>query len=383
MHILFLLNSDIRQEQRVNKEMATLRQAGHDVTLFYLPASPPEADTAGQLRPIHLWTRRLPKNLLFWMVKYAESVIRFALAGIWLKPHAVHCVDRLTLLPGMFIARILGVPYVYDTQEVWSEVNSVLNRPRRLWLAFERYAARRAFRVLVTDHFRLSLSSQILKLSPDRIAVLMNLPNRDLVSADCQRLLRADSGFADKTLLVYAGGIAPGRHIEECILALGHLPSTFALAIVGFGDSSYRSRLLKLACESGVSELVAMLPAVPWSSIPTYIRTADCAFAFYEKSSINNLYCSPSKLFDALLAGVPVVGTDNPLIVEVLTALDAGQTVSNVTPEAIARAVTTVVTRADSFPQRTRIAAMALDTYIWEKQESVLRDIYARQEGIR
>jgi hypothetical protein len=29
MHILVLLSSDIRQEQRVNKELATLRHAGH------------------------------------------------------------------------------------------------------------------------------------------------------------------------------------------------------------------------------------------------------------------------------------------------------------------------------------------------------------------
>ena len=384
MHILFILSSDIRQEQRVNKEMASLRQAGHAVTLLYLPASPQDVVVDDGAYPISLTSRWMPKNLAFWPIKYAESVIRFVLAGIHLKPDAVHCVDRLTLLPGICVARILGVPYVYDTQEVWPEVNSALNRPRWLWLAFERYAARRAFRVLVTDHFRRSLSADLLKLSPDRIVVLMNLPKRDHVCTDCQRHLRTDSGFADdKTLLVYAGGIAPGRHIEECILSLSHLAPSYTLAIIGFGDSGYRLSLQELACKNEVSHRVAILPPVPWSAIPSYIQAADCAFAFYEKSSINNLYCSPSKLFDALLAGVPVVGTDNPLIVETLAALDAGQTVSAVTPRSISRAVTEVVTRADLLQRRMRIAAMARKTYIWENQESLLHDIYARQEVSR
>jgi len=385
MRILFLLNSDIRQEQRVNKEMATLRRAGHFVSLVYLPAADAtaDADADATQHPVRIWTRRLPRNLAFWPLKYIECTIRLVRSAVRLKPQVLHAVDRLSLLPGLLTAQWLGIPLIYDTQEIWPEVNSALNRPRWLWLAFERYAARRTIHVLVTDRFRRDLTANLLRLPPERLTVLMNLPNREVVAALDRSDIRVESGFAGNALLVYAGGLSPGRHLEECIGALGRLPSQYALTLVGFGDPAYKRQLIELAGRLGVSDRVAMLPPVPWSAIADYIRSADCAFAFYEKSSINNLYCSPSKLFDALLAGVPVVGTDNPLIVEVLSALDAGQTVADVTPETIAQAVTAVMNCADGSKRRAHIAAMARDTYTWEHQESVLHGIYEQLECSR
>lgn len=382
MHILFLLHSDIRQEQRANKELETLLGAGHTLALIDFPLEglpPANLDGLCDHRPLRLWTRGLPKNQVFWPIKYFESLIRFLIQGLKTQPDVVHCVDRLTLPAGWAIARLTSVPFIYDTQEIWAEVKSALNRPRRLWLWIERSLGKLAYKVLVTDHFRRNIISEILQLNSADILVIMNLPKLSYLR-NGNRNIRIDSGFIDKKLIVYAGGLSGGRHLEESILALLDLPEMYALAFVGFGNDGYKRQLLDLAKEAGIASRFVILPAVRWSDIPEYIRSADCALALYEKLSINNLYCSPSKLFDAVIAGVPVVGTDNPLIVEVLCELDAGKTIDRVTPPAIAQAVKELLTDSNAKNRRACLAENARARYTWESQEQILIGCYTGME---
>lgn len=381
MNILFLLYSDISQEQRVNKELETLSEAGYKVTITDFPSNDfLVIDSYLYDRcPVRLWTRNLPKNCFFWFLKYLESVLRFVILGIKIKPDIVHCVDRLALIPGFIISRLLRIPYVYDSQEIWSEVNSVLNHPKWLWLWLERFLAKRASRVIVTDHFRLEILADILRLDRSYMFVLMSLPKLSS-SSFCSREIRDDSGFHDKMLAVYCGGISPGRHLEEIIKAFQLLPEEYVLAVVGFGSKEYNRHLQQLAEVSGLSGRYRMLSPVRWSEVSEYIRSADCAFALYEKNSMNNLYSSPSKLFDALVAGVPVVATDNPLILEVVEELAAGECIDQVIPKTIAQAVQNVCTRPNRMELRKHFEHIVREKYIWEKQSDQFVDFYTELE---
>jgi len=232
---------------------------------------------------------------------------------------------------------------------------------------------------MVTDNFRLKIIADILQLDASKMIVLMNLPKLSSLTKS-HRQIRKESGFLNKKLVVYAGGLSAGRHLEEIISAFRKLPETHALAYIGYGSEEYKACLIDLARDACVSSRFKILPPVRWSDIPEYISSADCALALYEKCSINNIYCSPSKLFDAVIAGVPVVGTNNPLIVEVLGELDAGETIGVGTPAAIAEAIDKLIARDNTKDRRAQIASAAIAKYTWERQEEVLVDLYAKLE---
>lgn len=371
MRILVLLKGDILREQRVCKQIETLRRAGHEIVLLTLPSEEYLAvrfEAVHETHAIRLTTRPLPKNLLFWPLKYLEMNWRFVREGLKLKPDVVHCVDRMTLQAGALIARKLGVPYVYDSEEIEAGVNSSANRPRWLWLWLERRLAQRAARVMVTDHFRRDITAELLQVPCSKIYVLMSLPHVPSPTKT-GRDVRSDCGNTASKLMVYAGAIKTGRHLEDIVHAVARLPEDYALAVVGYGTDNYLAQLRSLVEECRLQHRVFFLPPVKWSDVTEYIASADCSFAFYEKNSLNNLYCSPSKLFDAMMAGVPVVASDNPLVLEVVQENDAGICVPSVTPATIAEAVASLCSRPDLPELKRRTSQLSRQKYCWESQE--------------
>jgi glycosyltransferase involved in cell wall biosynthesis len=265
---------------------------------------------------------------------------------------------------------------IYDAQEIESGVRSSANWPPWFWLWFERTLAQRAARVLVTDDFRCAITTALLRLDPARVTVLMSLPRLASLRQSA-RGLRADCGWLDGRLIVYFGAIMPGRHFEEAIDALRILPAAYRLVLVGFGDPGYVDTLRQRGQQAQLGTRLAILPPVHWSELPDYIGGADCAYVLYRQDSLNNYYCSPSKLFDALVGGVPVVGTDNPLIRRTIKECDAGLCVTSVTPDSLAQAVRTLTERDDLAAMKTRLRVEARVRYSWEQQEQRLLDLYA------
>lgn len=378
MHIIFLLCSDLAHEQRINKEIETLIRVGKRVSIVDLPlARSMDVPRGATHHALRLLLRGLPKTLPFWILKYCELVARQVLIGVKSRADIVHCVDRLALIPGLFISLLTGCSLIYDSQEIWPEVRSSLNKPRWLWLWIERTIARRCRVVLVTDMFRKKITTQLLRLSPERVIPLMNVPRlNSLVSVESD--VRSDAGRRDGNLVVYAGGISQHRHLEDLVAALAFLPRSYQLAIVGFGSPDYLVQLNAVAADRNVSARVSFLPAVRWNEVSSYIRTARCTIALYEKNSANNVFCSPSKVFDSLFAGVPVVSMDSPFILELQAEVGGFECLDVVTPAGIAAAIERLAQRYASEGERDDLRDAARLKYCWEAHEQQFTDIYSQ-----
>lgn len=376
MKVLFLLQGDILREQRVGKEIETLVRAGNQVEL--LEVSPPEKEVPDNPWPatgfhaLRLHSRHLPRSPLFLLLKYLEMVVRMTLAGIRLHPDSVHCVDRPTLLPGYLIALWTGRPFVYDSQEIFAGTIGALNRPRWLWLWVERFLARRATAVFVTDHLRQGITRNLLRLPEQKIHVIMNVPRLEDLKT-CTRSMRQEAGVGvGERLVAYCGLLAPHRGLEVSIEAMREVPTSVHLALVGFGGVEYLKALKTQVEEMGLGERVHFLDPLAWNEVVSFLVGADAVLIFYPKDSLNNLYCSPSKLFDALLAGVPAVGTDNPLVREILEEHDLGICIQEVVPSVVAEALVRLLSGGGTEGRRTRAETLARTKYLWEHQEQTL-----------
>ena len=378
--ICFLLMSDLAVEQRVNKLIALCIENKINIDVVHLPDANVATDSQDNWITIKLFTRNLPKNYLFWILKYVEYTFQAFIQLLRLRPTIIHCVDRPPIF-ALFLYRICRRVYViYDSQEIWSGVNNPLNKPRSLWLFFEILFARSTDRIIVTDRHRRRILSEVLKVEKSKIMVLPNVPLiRGLKQAKSS--VRHASKNLDKFLVVYAGALTRERQLEELIEAIVDTPKDWALVFVGFGDNSYIEELRKYAQSLGVSEKFSVLNAVPWNELVSYLRDADVGVAFYRQDSLNNKYCSPSKVYDYLLAGLQILSTDNPLIKDIAGEFSTVAALSEVNSSNITRALKSAFENRLDADNRSRQQARVKDLYAWENEEKKLVNLYDEFEG--
>jgi glycosyltransferase involved in cell wall biosynthesis len=95
-----------------------------------------------------------------------------------------------------------------------------------------------------------------------------------------------------------------------------------------------------------------------------------------QNTCLNHTYCLPNKLFEYMLAGIPVIISDLPEIAEVVREYDTGITVDPEDEDAIARAIRQMAEDDDlrrHYAQSALRAALVLN---WEQEKARLSEVY-------
>ena len=339
---MFVLN-DMRLDSRVHREAGTLAAAGYDVTVYAVmshatahlaseavdgfriirvpmlmrPSGMTTAAQAGSgqttrsgrvvLASAFVATRPLMGGTLHflanWQMRWnswARRVERqLEPADIW------HAHDFNTLGLAVACARRFGGSVIYDSHEIFTEAgaNSALPRSIRAGMrSRERSWARQASAVITVNE---SLADVLRQQLGVEVTVVRNC---SIPPVPGPSPLRAAIGASrEAPVVMYHGSITAGR-------GLGPLIESFAdarlldahLVIMGYGP--LRPNIQELAARSPASDRIHLLPPVPPGEVTSWVAGADVAAMPIEPTTLNHRLCSPNKLFEAIAAGVPVVG---------------------------------------------------------------------------
>jgi glycosyltransferase involved in cell wall biosynthesis len=119
--------------------------------------------------------------------------------------------------------------------------------------------------------------------------------------------LRDALGLAhDRPIVLYHGQFKPGRGIEEqlraaAVATLRQL--TPAIILLGYG----RLRPLLEEAARQDPDGIYVLPAVPPDELLDWVAGADVAYVGFPPLTLNMRLTIPNKLFESIMAGVPVV----------------------------------------------------------------------------
>jgi len=175
--------------------------------------------------------------------------------------------------------------------------------------------------------------------------------------------------------VLYLGLVLDGRGIGQLCDAIG-LVDRAVLVVAGYGTDYERFRA-RAAALPHADRIHFPGPVAP-ADIPAAIAAADVSAMPVEGDTLNHQLNTPTKLFDAMGAGVPVVASDLPGMAPIVRATGCGELCDPDDPADIARAIRAIV---DATPERRaayRGAALAAarDVYAWEHQAPVLLDLY-------
>jgi len=140
--------------------------------------------------------------------------------------------------------------------------------------------------------------------------------------------------------IIYCGQLRPWKGVDTLIRAMQWLPK-HRLTVVGGHNQGDRARTRKLAVELGLSGRIDFVGYAPWKQVWEYLERAKVGVLPTPGgfSAVCDRYTSPMKLFEYMMCGMPVVGSDLPSIREVLQDGVTGKLVRPNHPRALADAL--------------------------------------------
>lgn len=299
-----------------------------------------------------------------------------------------HCQSLVALPVAHACARQVGARFVYDVADYHSEAERLARMP---WIVRE--LVRRRERAWVRDGSGfLAVSDPVADLvagrwKVPRPAVLLNCPpawRPDEPGPPRSDLLReaADLG-PDRLIVLFQGGFSIDRGLEELIAAMDQ-PSLRAIdpALIFMGYGRLQDYLERAAAAD--PDRVFVLPAVPVEELLGWTAGADASFVGQPPWTLNHRMNLPNKLFESLMAGVPVVvSTDNEQC-RLVTAEGVGACAEISDPAAIAGALGKMIggSREDRSRLRSHCRTVALTKYTWDLNAGGLVDLYRRLAAV-
>jgi glycosyltransferase involved in cell wall biosynthesis len=164
------------------------------------------------------------------------------------------------------------------------------------------------------------------------------------------------------------GGLTSGRGIELLLEAFGTAESNGHLVFMGFG------KLEGLVREYAARHRhIHFHPPVPSEEVITYASGADVGFSLNENTCLSHYYSLPNKIFEYLLAGVPVIASDFPDTRQVLEEFHCGWPVQLQVKE-LAGLVASL--KREDIQGKKAGLAQNLDKMGWENEAEKMLQVY-------
>jgi glycosyltransferase involved in cell wall biosynthesis len=201
-----------------------------------------------------------------------------------------------------------------------------------------------------------------------------------------KNLPRTDSLFSisepkhDTFTLVYLGAVSEERGSSDMLEALAILRRRSApaarLDIVGPVDTAHLERLEDLARRLEVADAVRFHGYVPPREAWSIAARCHCGLAVL-RAHANYVESYPTKMFEYMALGLPVVASNFPLYRSVVEGARCGLTVPASDPVALAAAIELLQTDAAARDRMGMNGRQAIrEQYDWETQEPILLASY-------
>jgi len=253
----------------------------------------------GAFQVDHIRTARVGGKTMFFLrlpVFYGRAILR----GLRSQPDVVHAHDLDTLVPGLLISRLRGVPLVYDAHEHYARMVEG-DVPKFAVVALDRLEAN-----LVGNPDLVIAANEMIHdyLGP-------HIRGRSIVVMNCIDLpprssIRKNDG-GEHLCFFYGGSLEPLRYVLELISAV-ESDERCILRVAGRGRLEDEVKSASQRCDR-----IVFLGYLGHDQLLNEMLQAHVVPTLFDPSNENNRIGTPNRLFEAMALGIPVLATKGTL----------------------------------------------------------------------
>lgn len=309
------------------------------------------------------------KKIRKWFINGA-IITRMIVKGYIQNADIYHANDLNTLPQAIVCSklRLKPKPLIYDSHEVQSDRTGY--NPKTI-KRIESFMLKFVDQMIVENHTRAKYNEDIYGFYPK---TLYNYSEKYNIEEKPQINLHKKIGInEDEKILLYQGGLQQGRGLELLIEAMDEIEEGHLLFI---GGGKLTQTLKEQAEASKQADRIHFLDKVPFQELPSYTREAYLGFQVLQNICFNHYSASSNKLFEYMMAHVPVISCDFPEIKKVVEETNTGIVVDSHSASEIANAVNQLVKNTSLRNQLSKNTKQAKEIYNWNNEKSKLLEVY-------
>ena len=389
---LMVVDNEVLRDARVVKTAETVRDLGRSVLLIGIAEVPRVTETVTRggvpvlLYPsprVELERRlRLVGGPLDQGVRRELRMAAFSrwLTGVMARLDApglsVHSHDFQSIYVVGAALEVLGrdIPWVHDSHEFIADYELVDREAQAVGSLWEQHYIGRPFALTCVSEEQASrLKSQY---GVDVAAVIYNTQRLTARHKYRGRTLRQRLELTDETLLVHSGSVREGRGIEHLVRVMPDFPNVH-LALITASRGPFVNSVLNEAKALGVRERVHMSALLPFDEVAGFIADADAGVI--PMDSYGNAELSlPNKIFDYLLAGLPVLSSSTGALKRLFDEWPVGPMYPPGDESGLRAALTDLIAHRERYVAAINARPDLLVKHGWEAQAVKLQQIYDR-----
>ncbi len=383
MHVL----GPARPDVRVMHEATALARSGYIVSVVDVESEIglPIEEKVREVYLKHIFVSEgfLSTRFARWtIIRAGLIVVRSTLRLLQARADIYHAHDISGLLPCYIAARIRRKPLIFDAHEL--PLVGVMSIRSQWMLTLLAYIVKRIIPYcagIIT--VSLPIREEIHRRYPGpEVSLIRNMPSYRAVTKN-DRLRQYLALPPTTRIALYQGYIMENRGLDLLVMAAKYLQPDIVIVIMGKDVNGLKSQLEALAIREGVTDHIKFIPPVPYTDLLNWTASADLGLTIFRPDySLSIKMCLPNKLFEYLMAGLPILTSPLEAIVDMINTYDVGRVVHSLAPKDVGEAINTMFADKLAYArmQRNAFDASRKDLH-WEKEKQQLIQLYARIEG--
>ncbi|QUR93815.1 glycosyltransferase [Macrococcoides canis] len=304
----------------------------------------------------------------------AAIIFRMIKEGYKQNADIYHANDLNTLPQGIICSKFRLNPkkLIYDSHEV--QTSRTGYKPEKI-KRYESLMLNFVDEMMVENHTRAAHNETLYGFYPRTLynySELYNIEEKRKIN------LHEQLGLPEnEKILLYQGGLQEGRGLERLIEMM---PLVKEGTLVFIGGGKLEKELKRRAAESSVKDRIKFIPKVHFKDLPSHTREAYIGFQVLQNVCFNHYSASSNKLFEYIMAHVPVVSCAFPEVKQVVEGEQIGIAVDSHNTEAIANAVNELLSNQELYHQMKENCKTAKLKYNWSVEQEKLFETYEAVE---
>ncbi len=237
---------------------------------------------------------RFVKLFMFWF-----CIIKVCMR---VRPDIIVAHNYYVVFPCMLVSKIFKAKFVYDSYEFYVPQRGVKFPLRSYFFFYQEYLSiKKADLVFSANRERARLMKGVYRLRTLPIPIL-NTP----ISQSATDIKQKDT---ETFMIVYEGVMALGRHLAFLMDILRFLPDNYSIKFIGNGPDF--EKLKEMADKHPNKDRITFVGRLSTSEIMPQLAMCDLGFVGYSYEGLNNIYCSPNKIYEYPAAGIPFISTNH------------------------------------------------------------------------